>query len=103
MVAILILILKEAMGTRKIKNLLFLVLIKKKYIIVDLKNQINNGCNVIDLCNKPICIKDNFLSNNDSFTCATNPRSFSGFEKDYELNNYEQYFTVEELEVFQIN
>ena len=65
--------------------------------------QINNGSDVINLYDQPICVKDNFLSNNNSYTCATNPRSFSGFEKDYELNNYEEHFTVEELEVFQIN
>ena len=89
--------------TKDNKSFVFSIDRKKIYNSRPENNQINNGCNVIDLCNKPICIKDNFLSNNDSFTCATNPRSFSGFEKDYELNNYEEHFTVEELEVFQIN
>ena len=65
--------------------------------------QINNGSAVINLYDQPIYVEDNFLSNNNSYTCATNPRSFSGFKKDYELNNYERNFTVEELEVFQIN
>ena len=65
--------------------------------------QINNGCNVINLYDQPIWVKDNFLSNNNSYTSKTTARSFSGFEKDYELNNYEEHFTVEELEVFQIN
>ena len=65
--------------------------------------QINNGSDVINLYDQPICVVDNFLSNNNSYTCKTTARSFSGFEKDYELNNYEKNFTVEELEVFQIN
>ena len=66
--------------------------------------QINNGLDVIDLYNQPIRVVDNFLSNNYSYTNLKDKiTSFSGFEKDYELNNYEQYFTVEELEVFQID
>ena len=65
--------------------------------------QINNGSDVINLYDQTICVVDNFLSNNNSYTCKTTARSFSGFEKDYELNNYEKNFTVEELEVFQIN
>ena len=65
--------------------------------------QINNGYDVINLYDQPIKVVDNFLSNNNSYTCKTTARSFSGFEKDYELNNYEEHFTVEELEVFQIN
>ena len=70
--------------TKDKKSFVFSIDKKKIYNNRPENDQINNGCNVIDLCNKPICIKDNFLSNNDSFTCATNPRSFSGFEKDYE-------------------
>ena len=65
--------------------------------------QINNGYDVINLYDQPIKVVDNFLSNNNSYTCKTTARSFSGFEKDYELNNYEEHFTVEELEAFQIN
>ena len=91
------------MGTRKIINLLFLVLIKKIYNSRPENNQINNGSDVINLYDQPICVVDNFLSNNNSYTSKTTARSFSGFEKDYELNNYEEHFTVEELEVFQIN
>ena len=66
--------------------------------------QINNGYDVINLYDQPIKVVDNFLSNNNSYTnLKDNITLFSGFEKDYEINYYEQYFTVEELEVFQIN
>ena len=85
------------------KSFVFSIDRKKIYNSRPENNQINNGCNVIDLYDQPICIVDNFLSNNNSFTSKTTARSFSGFEKDYELNNYERNFTVEELEVFQIN
>ena len=85
------------------KSFVFSIDRKKIYNNKPENCQINNGSEVINLYDQPIYVVDNFLSNNNSYTCATNPRSFSGFEKDYELNNYEQYFTVEELEVFQIN
>ena len=95
---------KKSNGERKDnKSFVFSIDRKKIYNNKPENNQINNGSEVINLYNQPIYVVDNFLSNNNSYTCATNPYSFSGFEKDYELNNYEQYFTVEELEVFQIN
>ena len=59
---------------------------------------------LINLYNQPICICDNCLSNKSSCTCSKSnaDTSFLGFEKDYELNNNEQYFQVKELETFQI-
>ena len=59
---------------------------------------------LINLYNQPICICDNCLSNKSSYTCSKSnaDNSFLGFEKDYELNNNEQYFQVKELETFQI-
>ena len=56
--------------------------------------QLNNGSDVLNLYDQPICIKNNFLSNNESYTGEKSLRSFSGFEKDYELNNYEKNFSV---------
>ena len=85
------------------KSFVFSIDRKKIYNNKPENNQINNGSDVINLYDQPICVKDNFLSNNNSYTSKTTARSFSGFEKDYELNNYEEHFTVEELEVFQIN
>ena len=59
---------------------------------------------LIDLYYQPIRICDNCLSNKSSYTCSKScaDYSFLGFEKDYELNNNEQYFQVKELETFQI-
>ena len=85
------------------KSFVFSIDRKKIYNNKPENDQINNGSEVINLYNQPIYVEDNFLSNNNSYTCTKNPKSFSGFEKDYELNNYEEHFTVEELEVFQIN
>ena len=85
------------------KSFVFSIDRKKIYNNKPENNQINNGCDVINLYDQPICVVDNFLSNNNSYTYKTTARSFSGFAKDYELNNYEKNFTVEELEVFQIN
>lgn len=61
--------------------------------------------NIINLYNQPICIGNNCLTNNESYTCTKSKAdvSFYGFEKDYELNNYEQKFTVQEIETFQIS
>ena len=95
---------QKSNGERKDnKSFVFSIDRKKIYNNKPENDQINNGSCVINLYNQPIYVEDNFLSNNNSYTCATNPRSFSGFKKDYELNNYEKNFTVEELEVFQIN
>ncbi len=59
----------------------------------------------IDLYNQPIYIYDNFLTKNESYTCTKSNAdvSFYGFEKDYELNNGEQIFIVQEMETFQIS
>ena len=59
----------------------------------------------INLYNQPIFIKDNCLTNNESYTCTKSKAdvSFIGFEKDYELNNCEKNFTVQEIETFQIS
>ena len=80
------------------KSFYFSIDRKKIYNNNPENNQINNSSN------QPMNLSDNFLSNNNSYAnLKDNITSFSGFEKDYELNNYEEHFTVEELEVFQIN
>ena len=58
----------------------------------------------LNLWYQPICIKDNCLSNNNSYTNSKSSvdNCFIGFNNDFELNNYEQYFTVKEMETFQI-
>ena len=60
---------------------------------------------MVDLYNNQIRTYDNFLANNNSHTCTKSDanKSFYGFEKDYELNNGEQNFTVQEMETFQIS
>ena len=60
---------------------------------------------IISLYNQPIWIGNDCLTNNKSYTCVKSNAdvSFYGFEKDFELNNGEQYFTVEEIETFQIS
>ena len=59
---------------------------------------------LIDLWYQPIRIVKNCLSNNESYTCVKSNAdySYTGFEKDYELNNNEQYFQVKEMETFLI-
>ena len=65
---------------------------------------INNGSDILNLYDQPICIKNKFLSNKNSYTEEIQKiRSFSGFEKNYEINKNEKNFMVEEMEVFQIN
>ena len=46
---------------------------------------------------------ENFLSQNGN-TCEKSSASnyFEGFSKDYEINNGELYFTINEFEAFQI-
>ena len=65
---------------------------------------IDTSSYLIELYYQPICICDNCLSNKSSYTCSkyNADNSFLGFEKDYELNNNEQYFQVKEMETFQI-
>ena len=64
----------------------------------------SNGC-LLDLTNQPIRIYINCLSNNNSYTqtASYSNNNYSGFEKDYELNNNQQCFKVVEMETFQIN
>ena len=79
---------------------------KKIYNIIPGKDCINNGSSeVLNLYNQPFYIKNKFLSNNESYTETSSRLSDNllGFKKDYELNNYEKNFTVEEMETFQIN
>ena len=66
------------------------------------KNINDSAGYIINLYNQPICILDNCLSNNKSFTCSKSDAdtSFNGFESDYELNNKEKYFQVKEIETF---
>ena len=60
---------------------------------------------LLNLCCQPILIYINFLSNSKSFinTASNSNSNYSGFEKDYELNNNKGYFQVVEMETFQIN
>ena len=60
---------------------------------------------LLNLCCQPILIYINFLSNSKSFinTASYSNKNYSGFEKDYELNNNKGYFQVVEMETFQIN
>ena len=64
---------------------------------------INSGT-LLDLYNQPIRIYVNCLTNNKSYTNSksANNGAYLGFERDYEINNNQQYFTVAELETFQI-
>ena len=66
-----------------------------------------NDCKsyILNLYNQPICIVNNCLTNNSSYTCCKSnaDASFIGFNNDYELNNKEQYFIVKEMETFQIS
>ena len=59
---------------------------------------------VLNLYYQPIYMENNFLTNNSSYTCSKSyaDHCFLGFSSDYELNNNEQYFTVKEMETFQI-
>ena len=59
---------------------------------------------LINLYYQPILIVENCLSNNKSYTCSKSnaDNSYTGFEKDYELNNNEQFFQVKEMETFLI-
>ena len=101
--------LKIAFGNENIikdnKCFVFSLDLKKIYNSNPGNTNINNGTsNYLNLYNQPIYINNNCLSNNGSYTCSKSKAnvSFSGFEKDYELNNYEKNFEVEEMETFQI-
>lgn len=66
--------------------------------------QSNNGT-LLNLNYHPILININCLSNNKSYTATSVEanNSYSNFERDYELNNNEKYFTVAEMETFQVS
>ena len=87
------------------KSFVFSLNLKKIYNAKYGANNINDYSNyLIDLYCQPIRIVENCLSNNNSFTCSKSnaDNSYTGFEKDYELNNNEQYFLVKEMETFLI-
>ena len=67
-------------------------------------NKENSGL-LFDLWNQPIRISINCLSNQSSWTSSYSSanNSYLGFERNYELNNNQQYFTVSEMETFQIS
>ena len=68
------------------------------------KKLIDRKQDVLNLYYQPIYIQNNFLTNNSSYTCSKSDadNNFLGFSSDYELNNNEQFFTVKEMETFQI-
>ena len=87
------------------KSFVFSLNLKKIYNAKYGANNINDVSGyLIDLCYQPIRIVKNCLSNNESYTCVKSKAdySYTGFEKDYELNNNEQYFQVKEMETFLI-
>ena len=89
------------------KSFVFSLNLKKIYKAKYGANNINDGSGgeyLIDLYHQPIRIVENCLSNNESYTCSKSyaEYSYTGFEKDYELNNNEQYFQVKEMETFLI-
>ena len=87
------------------KCFVFSLNLKKIYNAKNGANNVNDMPDyIINLYNQPICIVENYLSNNKSYTCTKSnaDASFTGFIKDFELNNNEQYFQVKELETFQI-
>ena len=67
-------------------------------------NKENSGL-LFNLWYQPILISINCLSNNSSYTTTYTEANYSylGFERNYELNNNQQYFTVSEMETFQIS
>ena len=91
-------------------NLAFLFNLQNKKIYTIKKGENAIDCNVRWLTNfynsKGSCsslkIQNNFFSN-VSNTCKLKDTAFEGFVRDYELNNGSQYFTVSNLEVFEIN
>ena len=52
------------------------------------------GASIIEVPNK--CL------NHEGNTCQTCESKFIGMKKNYEINNYERYFKVDDLEVFEI-
>ena len=72
-----------------------------KYNLND--NNSYNGA-LLNINYQPI-FATNCLSNNKSYTASSSSAniSYSNYEKDYEMNNNQQYFTVAEMETFQIS
>ena len=87
------------------KSFIYSLNLKKIYNVKEGAYCFNDTTNFINLYNQPIAIENNCLNSNNSYTCTKSKAdvSFYGFEKDYELNNGEQYFTVQEIETFQIS
>ena len=84
-------------------NRAFLFSIDKNKIYNVIKNEDAIGCyklNGPDFCGWQIVIQDKFLSNKQCYT-GEKEMNFNT-EEDYELNNGEKYFGIQELEVFQI-
>ena len=52
----------------------------------------------LDICYQTIHIENSCLTSNTSYICDSD--SFLGFIGNYELNYFEQYFTVKEMETF---
>ena len=90
------------------KSFIFSLDLKKIYNSkkgeVVLNDYTANQGTILDLNFQPISICNNCLSNNNSYTNTQSNVSnrFSGFERDYELNNNQKNFTVTEMETYQI-
>jgi hypothetical protein len=79
--------------------------LKKIYNTKENTYCLNDGTGyIINLYYQPIWLSEKCLNNDKSYTCTKSnaDNSYYGFEKDYELNNGEQNFTVQEIETFQI-
>ena len=91
------------------KSFIFSFNLKKIYNKKSGTNTLNdckeNSGLLFDLWHQPIRIYVNCLSNKSSWTNSYSRvnNSYLGFERDYELNNNQQYFTVSEMETFQIS
>ena len=88
------------------KSFIYSLNLKKIYNIKeDAYSFRDDPSDMVDLYNSPIRTYDNFLARKDCHTCTKSnaDASFYGFEKDYELNNGKQNFTVQEMETFQIS
>ena len=77
----------------------------KKSGTYTLNDKKENSGLLFDLWCQPIRISINCLSNNSSYTTiySNANNSYLGFERDHELNNNQQNFTVSEMETFQIS
>lgn len=92
------------------KSFIFSLDLKKIYNsnkkgLYNLNDVKSNNDTLLNLNYQPILINANCLSNNKSYTTSSSDanNSYSNFEKDYELNNNEKFFTVAEMETFQIS